>query len=75
MKNYKDLIIGDIKRISKSQNVIAIKRYLITNASFKMTFWFRIGSVIKKCKNRGKFFIINISYGIVFLIHKHNQYY
>lgn len=39
------------------------------NASFKMTFWFRIGSYLGTKKH-----IYKLLYWIVFFIHKHNQY-
>lgn len=45
-------------------------RYFLSNASFKLTVWLRIGQYLRTKKN----FIARLCYGIVFLIHKHNQY-
>ena len=45
-------------------------KYLFFNASFRITFWFRIGSYL--ARQKGIFF--KLLYRIVFLIHKHNQY-
>ncbi|GHV57487.1 hypothetical protein FACS1894182_06450 [Bacteroidia bacterium] len=48
------LILSDLDRISESKSIFAILRYLITNASFKITFWFRIGSsLLEKIKMGG----------------------
>jgi serine O-acetyltransferase len=50
-------------------------RYLITNASFKITFWFRIGSYLKESiKRRRLYYLLYIPYLFVYIIHKHNQY-
>lgn len=40
----KTLILSDLARITHNPNRGGIFRYLITNASFKVTFWFRIAS-------------------------------
>lgn len=45
-------------------------KYLFFNASFRITFWFRIGSYLARQKG----ILFKLLYGIVFLIHKHNQY-
>ena len=45
-------------------------RYLIFNASFKITFWFRIRSCLQGKSN----IISKFLYGIIFIIYKHNQY-
>jgi len=44
-------------------------KYFLFNASFKFTVWLRLGAYL-----RGKKGLFKILYGIVFLIHKHNQY-
>jgi serine O-acetyltransferase len=67
-KECKILIKSDLARLNKIK--FGCISYLITNASFKITFWFRIGSYLKQ--RRSLFF--RILYMIVFLIHKHNQY-
>lgn len=67
-KECKLLIYSDLKRLKKV-NEGGVK-YFFTNASFKITFWFRIGSYLKN--KRGIFY--KIIYVFVFLIHKHNQY-
>lgn len=41
-------------------------KYIMTNASFRITFWFRIGCYLKEKRN----WFHKILYGIVFLIHK-----
>lgn len=68
-KETRSLILKDLKRLTKSHAGGVILRYLFTNASFKITFWFRIGNYLK-----GKKGIWKILYLIVFLIHKHNMY-
>lgn len=45
-------------------------KYFFSNASFKFTVWFRIGSYLRTKKN----ILAKIMYALVFLIHKHNQY-
>lgn len=45
-------------------------KYFFFNASFKITFWYRIGCYLKT-KN-GLFF--KLLYLLVFIVHKHNQY-
>lgn len=67
-KECKNLIISDLSRLTQNQhNGI---RYLFLNASFRITFWFRIGSYLGTKKN----IYYKILYWIVFLIHKHQQY-
>jgi serine O-acetyltransferase len=71
------LILSDLGRLSKSPNMFTLIRYLITNASFKITFWFRIGTYLKvKIDNTSKVIklLYAIIYLVVFVIHKHNQY-
>ena len=67
-KECKILIDSDLARLNNIK--LAWAKYLITNASFKITFWFRIGSYLKQ--KHSPFF--RILYMVVFLIHKHNQY-
>ena len=64
--NY--LIASDLKRLTNTK--WGGVKYLFFNASFRITFWFRIGSYLSVKRN----FLYKILYGIVFLIHKHNQY-
>lgn len=45
-------------------------KYFFSNASFKLTIWLRIGHYLRQ--KRG--LIFKLLYGMVFLIHKHNQY-
>ncbi len=58
------LIVSDLRRTSDRCTKINALKLLITNASFKMSFWFRIGSYLeyKNCK---------ILYFIVFWHYKH----
>lgn len=71
MKDCIDLIISDLHRVSNSKNSFFILlKYLITNASFKITFWFRIGTYLKS-KN---IFICKFLLFIVSIIYKHIQY-
>jgi serine O-acetyltransferase len=49
-------------------SILNILKYLFFNASFKVTFWFRIGSFIKQRS------LLKLFYPIVFLIHKKIQY-
>jgi serine O-acetyltransferase len=72
------LIFSDLKRISKSQNIIVLIRFFISNASFKITFWYRVGHFLQNkignSNNRATKLLLSIIYVFVFLIHKHNQY-
>lgn len=45
-------------------------KYFLMNASFKLTVWLRLGAYLQSKKN----IVCRLLYGIVFLIHKHNQY-
>jgi|SRR5690554_1189632 len=63
----KHLIKSDLERMTHYSTRQVLK-YLLFNASFKITFWFRIGSFIKHRK------FLKLFYPIVFLIHKSNQY-
>lgn len=64
----KTCIKADLARMT-NVDFMGVK-YLIFNASFKITFWFRVGSYLK---GKSNFFFLCL-FGIVFLIHKHNQY-
>ena len=66
-KETKDLINADCARLP--QKSFGKFRYLLSNHSFKITFWFRIGSYLKNKKGFWK-----ILYALVVLIHKHNAY-
>lgn len=45
-------------------------KYLLFNASFRITFWLRVGNFLKERNN----FIFRLMYAIVFLIYKHQQW-
>ena len=45
-KELKELIKGDLSKLSPPNRINCIKRILF-NASFKITFWFRICSYLK----------------------------
>lgn len=62
-------LIKDDLRMFPSKKWGAV-RYFLFNASSKFTVWFRIGAYLRTKKN----IFFKILYGIVFLIHKHNQY-
>lgn len=72
MNNFKELIslIGaDLYRLSQSKNTyFKLFGFLITNASFKITFWFRVGSYLKAKR------YLKPLYLMVFIIYKHVQY-
>lgn len=65
----KKTIQCDLDRLNRTGNLDGIK-YLITNHSFKITFWFRIGSFLYSQK--GKAYKILLL--IVQIIYKHYQY-
>jgi len=69
MRECWNLILSDLDRLAKNGSFSIIK-YLITNASFKITFWFRIGTQLKKSKNP----FMKILYLLVFILHKHYEY-
>ncbi|WP_196245996.1 serine O-acetyltransferase [Bacteroides fragilis] len=69
-KECKYLIKSDLNRLTKVKWGGGGVKYLFFNASFRITFWFRIGSYL--ARQKGIFF--KLLYRIVFLIHKHNQY-
>lgn len=69
----KKLIKEDFVRIGKNNGggkKLGFVRYLITNASFQITFWMRIGGWLS-CR---KDVFSRILLVLVSIIHKHNQY-
>ena len=68
-KETKELIKSDLQRFNTNSKLKLIK-YLINNASFKITFWFRIGSFLQQKTG----IIFKLLYIITKLIYKHNQY-
>lgn len=68
-KETKELIKSDLGRLGKINKLIGTK-HLLCNASFRITFWFRIGSYLKTKKG----VIFKFLYILVPIIHKHNQY-
>ncbi len=65
----KRLIIQDLNRLT-DVGAWKLVRYLVTNASSRITFWFRMGSYLAQKHNP----IFKLFYFIAFIIHKHNQY-
>lgn len=63
----KKLIRADYSRLPQKRLGYLI--YLITNASFKVTFWFRVATWLK---GKGVFYII--PYFLVAVLYKHYQY-
>lgn len=61
-------LVGDIK-ITKKEVFVGSLKKLITNASFKVTFWFRIGSFLKT-----KSLLFKPFYYLVCIIYRHYQY-
>lgn len=68
-KETKTLIKSDLGRFGKLNKLGGIK-YLLCNASFKTTFWFRIGSYLVNKRNP----FLKLLYYLVYMIFKHNQY-
>lgn len=69
-KDCKILINEDLQRICKGGGKWMVIKYLITNASFKITFWMRIGGWLGCHKNVfSRMLLIMVQ-----IIHKHNQY-
>lgn len=67
-KECRQFISSDLGRLTSRR--FGGVRCLITNASFKITFWFRLGSFLK-----GKRCIfLRILYGFICVIYKHYQY-
>lgn len=71
-KECKSLILLDLYRLSGNNGggKCRVLRYLFTNASFKITFWMRVGGWLKSSKN----LFCRVCSIVVFAIHKHNQY-
>ena len=67
-KDCKSLILSDLDRLSKTKH--RVFKYFFFNASFRITFWFRIGTYLQTKSG----LLYKLLYGVVFLIHKHNQY-
>ena len=68
-KECKSLIVSDLERLTNINKWGGVKS-LLFNASFRITFWFRIGSyLITKHHFMAKFCLRCVQ-----LIHKHNQY-
>lgn len=68
-KECKSLISSDLERLTSVNKWGGVK-YLLFNASFRITFWFRIGSYLMTKRNIMAKFCLKC----VHLIHKHNQY-
>jgi len=72
MRNFKELIIfikEDLNRLSNTKNsYFKLIKFLITNASFKVTFWFRLGSYLKDKK------YLKPLYFLSFIIYKMVQF-
>ena len=69
-KECKSLIVSDLERLTKINKWGGGGKSLLFNASFRITFWFRIGSyLITKHHFMAKFCLRCVQ-----LIHKHNQY-
>lgn len=66
-KECRRLIASDLSRLKHVKWGV---KYLITNASFKITFWFRIGQYLRLRND----FVSKILYGFVCLIYKHYQF-
>lgn len=72
-KECKQLISDDLHKVAShnvDKNILYFfLRYLITNTSFKYSFWWRIGSFLKQSTSLLSFF-----YPIVYLFYKHYSY-
>lgn len=69
-KELKSFISADLRRMTDSYSIATYLKYLLMNPSFKITFWFRVGSYLKERRN----IFYRLTYIVVFFIHKHNQY-
>ena len=69
-KQLKILINSDLYRLNYTPSTKNILKAIFFNYSYKITFWFRLGSFLQEKKG----FIMKCLYRIVFLIYKHNQY-
>jgi serine O-acetyltransferase len=68
-KECKISIWADLNRMTKAGFFEGFK-YLLFNASFKITFWFRIGCYLKSKRN----IFSKVLYAFVFMIYKHCQF-
>lgn len=66
----KKLISEDLSRLTGKKTIFTILRYLLTNASFKITFGLRVGNYLRSKNN----FVTRILLVLVALVHKHNQF-
>lgn len=64
-KKCKCFILEDYCRLRRHRGVVY---YVLTNASFKVTFWFRIGSYLKGKSN----ILAKILYFIVLVLYRHS---
>lgn len=64
------LITSDLHRVSDHNNFLSFIRKLASNASFKITFWFRIGSYLLTKKNTFSRIVLLF----IKIIYKRNQY-
>lgn len=62
-------LVGNTQ-LSGSQFLIGMAKKLITNASFKVTFWFRIGSFLQEKSP----LLYKLLYRVVLIIYRHYQY-
>lgn len=76
-KECKELIRQDYAQVVREPHVAVYQavgwggvKKLLSNASYKITFWFRIGSYLKEKRNP----FWKLLYGIVVMIYKHNQF-
>jgi serine O-acetyltransferase len=69
-KELKRYIISDLNRIYYKASFKHFLVALLFNASFKITFWLRLGRYFEA----KKFKYNKLFYYLIFLIHKHNQY-
>lgn len=67
-KECKDLIYQDLSRSTDKPSKMTALKFLISNASFKMSFWFRIGSYLAERKWH------RLSYAIVYWHYKQLMY-
>ncbi len=57
-KECKELIYMDLERNTNKLTLFNIVRYMITNSSFKVCFWFRVGSFLYQKKNRILYYFV-----------------
>lgn len=68
-KECRTAIQADLGRMTRPGFWVGLK-YLVFNASYKITFWFRIGGYLKSKSN----ILFKVLYAFVFLVYKHYQY-